>query len=347
MAWSYGQRLIIGLGALLAACAPPATQSGVPAPAAPSAPGANAGQPAATSAPLETIRIGYPSRSMTFLAPILAREKGFYQEQGLNAELQHIATNVGIAALLSKELDYTESIGTNLRSALQGAPITTFLVTSRAPSAVLVARPEYATVDRLRGRIVVVDNPGSSNDQVTRQVLKHYGLDPQSDVQIVSMGDPIVRYQAMEVGQVDAALMPLPFPIVARQNGYQLLVNAPDIVNMPQAGIGTLQTTLESKREQVKRLAKAEIQALRYIRSHPEETSQFISQQFEMELPTATEAHALALPSFSRDGTVERDGIEFLIELEREAAKFAVAPPFEQLVDPSLAADAQKELGLQ
>jgi ABC-type nitrate/sulfonate/bicarbonate transport system substrate-binding protein len=278
---------------------------------------------------------------------LLARDQGYFHEQGIDADLNQIRTNIGITALLNGELDYTESLGTNVRSALQGAPIKTVLASMRAPVFMLVARPEYTSVGQLRGRTVGITNYGGSNDQTTRLIFKHYGLDPQSDVQLLVVGDAPVQYQALQLGHVDAVVISLPFPLLARQEGFNLLVNAADIVTMPLAGIGTLQAKLDTQRDQVKRVVKAEILALRHIRSHPDDAVNLIADLFETDAATAREVYTFLLPSFSEDGTIERPGIETVLELEREEGRVAAPLTFEQVTDTSVVADAQRELGLR
>src|SRR5438046_1166722 len=135
---------------------------------------------------------------------LLARDQGYFQEQGIEAELTQVKTNVGITALLNGELDYTESVGTNIRTALQGAPIKTVLASMRAPVFMLVARPEFDSVARLRGRTVGITNFGGSNEQTTRLIFEHYGLEPQRDVQPERAGIETILKLEQEDGPTPA-----------------------------------------------------------------------------------------------------------------------------------------------
>ncbi len=334
---------VVGLALLLTACtalAPEAARTPGAAPAEP------AGSPPATR-PLETIRIGYPSRSVTFLAMLLARDQGYFEQHGLAAELSQVRTNVGITALLNGELDYTESLGSNIRAALQGAPIKTVSVSMRAPTFMLVARPEYSAVAQLRGRVVGITSFGGSNDQTARLIFKHYGLAPQTDVQLIPIGDAPVQYEALRLSQVDAVVISQPFPLLARKEGFNLLVNAPEVVSMPLAGLGTLQAKLDAQRDQVKRVVKAEVQALRHLRAQPEDAIKLIAELFDTDAATAQEVYAFLLPSFSEDGSIERAGIEMVLALEREEGGGGAPLAFEQVAEPAIVAEAQRELGLR
>jgi ABC-type nitrate/sulfonate/bicarbonate transport system substrate-binding protein len=59
----------------------------------------------------DKIRIGYPDfNSSTFTLP-LAQIRGFFNEEGLEAELIRIRSAVALPALVSREIDYHTVIG--------------------------------------------------------------------------------------------------------------------------------------------------------------------------------------------------------------------------------------------
>lgn len=340
----------LALGALLlAACAAPAPDRTAapagPASESPAAVSVPTAAPAAdATARLEPVRIGYASRSVSFLSMLLAQGQGFYREQGLDAELIQTRPNVAMTALLSGEIDYTETLGSNVRAAVQGAPVKTVLVSMLAPAFALVARPEYPTVAQLRGRIVGITSLGGTNEQVTRLLFQQHGLEPQRDVQLIAVGDSPVQYEALRLGQIDATVVAMPYPVLARQEGFPTLLNAADAVQIPQTGIGVLQARLDARREQVRRVAKAEIQALRYIRAQPQEVSRLIADLFEVDPAIGEQVYAAMAPVYSPDGTVPRASIELVMELAREAGEAAATLPFEQVADASLVPEALREL---
>ena len=72
---------------------------------------------------LEKVRIGMPSLSLSFIAPQVAYARGFFREEGIDAEIIRIATNIGIVAVTTKEIGYTTAVGAGLRSAVKGLPL--------------------------------------------------------------------------------------------------------------------------------------------------------------------------------------------------------------------------------
>ena len=54
----------------------------------------------------DKVRIGFPDRAAQFVPLPLGEQRGFFREEGLQAEFIRIAPTVAIAALVSGEIDY-------------------------------------------------------------------------------------------------------------------------------------------------------------------------------------------------------------------------------------------------
>ncbi len=77
----------------------------------------------------ERIRISYSSGGMTSIDLFIARDKKYFQEQRLNAELIRMPANLAITAGISGEIDVLGSIGSAIRSIQRGAPLRVVSVT--------------------------------------------------------------------------------------------------------------------------------------------------------------------------------------------------------------------------
>ena len=117
---------------------------------------------------------------------------------------------------------------------------------------------------------------------------------------------------------------------------------------MPTTGLGVMQPRLDTQRDQVRRAAKSQIQALRLPHTRPEEAVRLTAEQFDMDADTARQSFELFLPASERgwDGGARWGG-----EHGRCGAggrgKDLPRLSFEQLVDAALAVEAQRELGLR
>lgn len=71
----------------------------------------------------DKIRIGFPEfNSSTFTLP-MAHPKGFFQEEGLQAELIRIRSAIALPSLTSGEIDYHTVVAPAVTAALRGIPV--------------------------------------------------------------------------------------------------------------------------------------------------------------------------------------------------------------------------------
>lgn len=266
---------------------------------------------------LEKVRLAYPSRSLSALYIRIAQEKGFYHRYGLQVEAIQVRPAVTVVALISGEVQYSSAVGSALSAAAKGAPLKVVSISLTAPFFSLVARPRYSKIQELKGKeIGVQGNPGGTNDQVARLVLRQGGLDPKSDLQIVYVGDPPVLYSAFSRGgRFDAIFTSLPFPVVAEQEGFRILVNAAETIKLAFTGLVVTEERLKAARDQIKRMIMADVEARRFIRKEKEATVEVIVRWLGMSRSVAQRSYELALPAFSSEPTVDREGIRHNLEM--------------------------------
>ena len=71
----------------------------------------------------EKIRIGFPDLAAQFLPLPLGEVKGFFHEEGLQAEFIRIRPAISSAALIAGEIDYDTVIGNGIAAAIRGLPV--------------------------------------------------------------------------------------------------------------------------------------------------------------------------------------------------------------------------------
>jgi NitT/TauT family transport system substrate-binding protein len=294
---------------------------------------------------IEKVRIAYASNSLAFLVPFVAKDRGLYAKHGIEAELIQVRPNVAMAALLSGDIDYVELIGSVIRSAAKGAPLRAISTSIKAPFFSFAAPSRFKTLKDLRNGTIGVTAIGGTNHMSTRMTLKHFGIDPDKEVKIIAIGDEKLMYEALKIGRVDSVVVAPPFSVLLKREGYSLLAHTAQVLTVPFSGLGTTTDKIKGNRAQVKKLLKAEIEALRYIRGNPAGTTDAIRKRFNMDERMARESYEVVVDAFSRDGRVPLDGVDILLGIEKDAKQIASTVTAQSVVEPSLAEEALKELG--
>jgi NitT/TauT family transport system substrate-binding protein len=293
----------------------------------------------------EKARVAVATSSMAFLVPFIAKDRGFYLKQGAEVELIQMRPNIAVAALLSGDIDYIELIGSAIRSAARGLPIRAISTSIKSPFFSVIAQNKFKSVKDLKGATIGIASIGGTNHISTRLTLKEFGLDPEKDVKLIAIGDEKLIYDAFKIGRTDAVVLAPPYSIQLKREGFPILANTAQYVTIPFSGLGTTLDRIKSNRAQIKKLLKAEIEALRYLRDNPAGTVEVIRKRFSMDDKTAQESYDVVVDAFSRDGRVPLDGVDILLQIEKDQKLIPTTVTPKMVVDASLVEDALKELG--
>ena len=292
----------------------------------------------------EKVRIAVATSSMAFLVPFVAKDRGLYLKNGAEVELIQMRPNVAMAALLSGDIDYVELIGSIIRSAAKGLPVRAISTSIKAPFFSLVAKNKYKSIKDLKGAVIGLTSIGGTNHVSTRLTLRQLGLDPEKDVALIAIGDEKLMYDAFKIGRVDAIVIAPPFSVQLKREGFPLLANTAQHVTIPFSGLGTTLDRIKNNRPQIKRLLKAEIEALRFIHGNPAGTTDVIRKRFNMDEKLARESYDVVVDAFSRDGRVPLDGVDILLQIEKDAKQIPQTITPQMVVEPSLAEETLAEL---
>jgi NitT/TauT family transport system substrate-binding protein len=342
--------------ALAVACGAPAQQPAAPAPSQPAAAAANpaaqggagaAQAPAAKpQAPLQKVTLGVPAQSLNFLPMYLGEDKGIFAEEGLDLGIIVMATETSIAGILSGSLDYTAAVSGSMRSAISGAPVRAMAFVTVQPTFYLMSKPDLRRLADLRGKTITSTSLGSNTTQITKLAVARAGMDPQNDVQVIGAGNTANAYAALQTGQVDAAVLSVPYNVRAERDGFYPLLYAGDVTSSPESGLGVVQDRVRSQPDQVKAMIRGILRSVRYIREHKPESVTLIARDFEVEGELADGAYVTMVRAYSQNGEMDRAALEeFLREYTASAGITQSVTP-EDVTDLSIVRQAQRELGL-
>src|SRR5262245_59127990 len=175
----------------------------------------------------DKVRVGYPAPIANFITLPLAQKKGFFKEEGLDAEIIRIRPPASYAALVNGDIDYYSGIGgAAVAAATRGVPIRVVACFVPTLPFMLIARPDFKSVQELKGKTIMIGVAGSSPDLIARMILKHYGLDPDKDMKLLPGGASDARLAALKEGLIAATVVGPPFDFLGKKLGLNVLAQA-------------------------------------------------------------------------------------------------------------------------
>ena len=295
----------------------------------------------------DKIRIGYPDfNSSTFTLP-LAHLRGFFQEEGLQAELIRIRSAVALPALTSGEIDYHTVVSPALIAALRGIPVR--LVACFAPglTTAIIARPEFKTIQDLKGKTIGLNSIGGGLESTVRMMLKHYGLDPDKDVKFLATGTVDTRFAALKQGLTVATAGSTPVDYLGKKLGYVVLARAYDLFSYPNTGLVASVKKIKESPDQLKRVIKAGIKANRYLHQNRDGTILAMMDWMRIDRETAAATYDGSAKSFNDDGSVPEAGLRIALDEAKKSVNISREIAFNEVADFTVLREAQKEMGLK
>ena len=287
------------------------------------------------------------SYSMIFLSAGIAQKRGFFKQEGLDADILVMRPATSIAALSSGDIDYTMLTGSVIRAAIAGFPFKVVAGFVNSSPHALLGRPEFKSVKDLKGRTVGVGNFGSATHVLARMIIKHFGIDPDKETQIIALGGDAARLAGLQKGLADAAMTSPPWDFEGKKMGYVILARAYEFLNYPLSGLGVHARKLQQKPGEVKRVIKTLIKASRFIRENRNESIQVLAEWGKVPKEHALASYDSTVKVVSMDGTIPGDGLRLLMDESRKETKVAREVSVNEVTDFALLLEAQRELGVK
>ena len=284
----------------------------------------------------ERVTIATPSRGLFEFPVVVAMRKGFYKDEGIDVDKVQMQPALGVKALISGDVDYLLAWGSALRAAVTGVPVKAVVGIAGRPLHVLIARPEIKTPKDLKGRVIGVDSIAGTVDYLARVAVRHFGLEPERDVQIIVTGESPTRLAALHSGAIDATPIDVAFAVKAEDEGFRRLVYLGDLIELPLSGIAVTDQKLQTHREQVRKVVRATMRGTRYFKQNRNDTVQMLADYLRITPMQAAKAYDTSINSFSNDGMISDKGVQLDVQLTKERLKLTKDIPLSQLVDWSL-----------
>ena len=226
----------------------------------------------------DKLRIGYAARAVAHSVPYVAKEAGFFAEEGIDAEIVRTAGSIAPMALVASEVDLAiMSAYLMIPAAAQNKDVVMLGGFSRYASMVFVTRPDIRSAPDLKGKVVGIQRPGDAYEKSARFALRHLGLDPDKDVQMLALGTNDVMWSALQTGRVSATILSPPGTLFARKAGMNFMVDLTDLkLEYQGSTIATRRSFVRKDRQLAMRTLRAIVRGVHLFKSRKEETMRIL-----------------------------------------------------------------------
>jgi len=297
---------------------------------------------------LKKVRLGVAATSVGFLPIYTAYHRGFYRDEGIDLEIILMSLAAANNAFFKGEIDYSAGLTGLALSAARNYPAKILIFTVAKPLQSFMSRTDIKDPRDLRGKKVAGSSPGGSATILAYQALRHFGLEPGKDVQVLPMGGSGAgRLAVLEQGVVDASLLSVPENIIALHKGYNELIFLGDVVNFPQNGFGTSVARIQQQPEEVYKMVRATLRGLLFVtdESTREQTRDIMMKQWRVsDTKLAEEMLGYLKRGLAKDAVITSEAVQYFLDLTRETSNVTQPITAGQVVDFSFLDRAHKEL---
>jgi NitT/TauT family transport system substrate-binding protein len=269
----------------------------------------------------QTVRLVLQPPSTNNYPSYFASWLGFYKEEGVDVAISQVA---GASKILEAVVGGSADVGggvyeQTIQMAVEGKSIVCFLSLLKSPNFAIIAGPGLHSFGDLRGKTVGVTSVGSPSQFYLTYLLQNAAVNPE-EVSTATVGMGATALAALEHGQVDAAVLfgSAITTFLARNPGAVILADtrtpqglrtAFQVDNYPASCLLARREWLDKNPESAKKIARAVLRALAWIREHSAEE---VLARVPSPGDPASELAAirLAQPMYSVDGRINKEGAE-------------------------------------
>jgi ABC-type nitrate/sulfonate/bicarbonate transport system substrate-binding protein len=291
------------------------------------------------------IRIAIPGYNITQIAFFVARERGFFKEEGLDVELIQMSGTVANLALMSGEVPFTSVPTAAMTANLRGANLRVLFTTFERPLFWLFSRPQIREIKDLRNKKLGVGGLNQASYTLLRELLSHYGLESGRDYTLIQAGDSAPRFMALTTGFIDAALMPLPWNFSAQEAGmHELVALSKADVTAPTGSIVLREDLLRSEPQMVEQFTRATLKGLRYAIERRAGAIGALTQSLKIKEDLAAKGYDAARPALTADGTMTEASQRKALDAVLKSTGVKDAPPLDRFFNFAITKKVAAEL---
>ncbi len=222
----------------------------------------------------------------------VARDKGFFKDEGITATFQQLAGPLNTAQVVSGQINYALSNSSQLDPATaQGAPLRMLAVWGTKTTIDLVGAKGIDTLEKLRNGTISTPSASSQHEVWTKQILKDKGNGLLESIKFnhVNASSSSAQLALLQSGQIQGS-------VVSIDNVYHLGPDYPLIYDFASEaspfftigqGLATQLPYAQSHADQTRAVIRALTKAAEYMKTNEDGSWAFIGRIWNLQEPEA------------------------------------------------------------
>ncbi|WP_226035839.1 ABC transporter substrate-binding protein [Aquibacillus saliphilus] len=301
------------------------------------------------------VNIGEVTRSIFYAPQYLALEEGFFEDEGLDVELQTIPGGDKVMTSLLSDNSDVALVGseTSIYVAAQGAsdPVINFAQLTQTDGTFLVAREpnDDFSFEDLKGTDFLGQRTGGMPQMVGEYVLKQKGIDPDNDLNLIQNIDFANIASSFSSGTGDYVQLfePTASQFVMEGRGHIVASFGEESGHVPYTVFMAKQSFINENEDTVKKFTRAVYKAQQFIQEHSAtEIAEIVQPYFEdsdFDLLVSSIERYQSQGSFAENPILDEEEWNNLKNIMDEAGELPADIAHDELVNTQIAEDVMSE----
>jgi NitT/TauT family transport system substrate-binding protein len=282
------------------------------------------------------VRVGLPDFTSSSVPFEIARQMGYFSQEGLDVEVIRMSCAVSVRALVAKSIDFDSCAGVKaaVSAVSQGIRIKIIMARFNRPLMDLVGSKEVQKVSDLTGKIVGSGSQGSPAEVFLEELFGANGLVPQRDVKLLSVGTSSDRIAALYAGRVSATVLSPPWNLKVLDQGYRRIANIGESVPGYQGSLSILQSTVDEKKPMLLAFTRSMLRAQHFYRTRKADSIPLMMRFSKLEsTDLAQRVYDYMLAAMTLDGSLPDAVVDAEIQRAAKSLKLARMPSPAEIFD--------------
>lgn len=275
---------------------------------------------------------GVPSFWIERFPLYYGRHKGFFEKRDITLKIKYYWGGPELARAVKEGEILIGEMGLPpfLKAFSQGLPARVIgSSTVQQLDHYLVARPEVKSIGDLKGGKVCILSFGSCDDYFIRYMLQASSIDPETEVEIVPLGDSYGDLAFFSSGRIDAGFLVEPYVSLGESlSQVKILATVKDYFPIYQWGIIFARNDfLQDHLDLAQRAMEAYRQSCQAIGENLDEAAAFGAQVFRLKKDVFRRAVYRDMNNWELDARIDHEGMKNCLRIQKETG--AVPPELE------------------